>query len=494
VSASKKKKDRQLSGEQEITEREQKRIQDEKSERRTMLIYTVVGIAVAVLAVAMFVLNSGIFQRNAVAATINGTEYKVADVQYYFNTTMSNYFGITPGSTDLKSITMDEKTGETAFDFVLETALDSMVTVAALSDEAKEAGYTLSEVGQKSIASTMEQLDSTWPLLGYSNRDSFVRANYGKYMTYERLEELLVQQTLADEYANSVILDKEFADSDYADYYAEHTNELDTYTYTQFVVQAKVETTDADGKTIEMTDDEKAAALEDAKEDAKVLAETLKDRLDAGEDPAALATEYKDDLYSSSVRASAMGSGMSSTFTEWMFDSARKADDSTLIESNLSSVTCNYYVLVFHSRERDETLTKQVRHILASDEETAYTLLGQWESGAATEDSFAELAVANSLDTGSARNGGLISGITPASNLVKNFLSWSIDADRKTGDTGVVESDYGFHVMYYVGDGMATWAQSVDNILRDEAYDDLLESAREGYEAVQGSGVKYIED
>ena len=55
VSASKKKKDRQLTNEQEIIEREQKRTQDEKKERLTMKAYAVMAVAVVVLAVSMFV-------------------------------------------------------------------------------------------------------------------------------------------------------------------------------------------------------------------------------------------------------------------------------------------------------------------------------------------------------------------------------------------------------------------------------------------------------
>jgi hypothetical protein len=35
---------------------------------------------------------------------------------------------------------------------------------------------------------------------------------------------------------------------------------------------------------------------------------------------------------------------------------------------------------------------------------------------------------------------------------VPNFLNWSIDPDRQAGDTEVIETEYGYHVMYYTGD------------------------------------------
>ena len=61
-------------------------------------------------------------------------------------------------------------------------------------------------------------------------------------------------------------------------------------------------TVDDEGNTIEMTDEEKAAALEEEK------AEALQARLEAGEDPEALAEEFSDSLYSSEVALEQMGS------------------------------------------------------------------------------------------------------------------------------------------------------------------------------------------
>lgn len=33
---------------------------------------------------------------------------------------------------------------------------------------------------------------------------------------------------------------------------------------------------------------------------------------------------------------------------------------------------------------------------------------------------------------------------------VQPFEDWSFDPSRQSGDTGIVESEYGFHVMYFV--------------------------------------------
>ena len=67
------------------------------------------------------------------------------------------------------------------------------------------------------------------------------------------------------------------------------------------------------------------------------------------------------------------------------------------------------------------------------------------------KDSFAALAKEKSKDTGSAADGGLISGITSSANYVESFRNWATDSSRKVGDTGIVESEYGYHIMYYSG-------------------------------------------
>jgi parvulin-like peptidyl-prolyl isomerase len=84
----------------------------------------------------------------------------------------------------------------------------------------------------------------------------------------------------------------------------------------------------------------------------------------------------------------------------------------------------------------------------------AEALLKQWKEGEkADEAAFIELVKKNSTDEGTAPDGGLIEDIHKNSSLDANFRSWAIDPERKASDTGVIESVYGYHVMYYVGDG-----------------------------------------
>ena len=517
MSASREKKTRQDGTTQGPTSREQKKQQEAQEARRTTVLYTVVGVVCAALAIFLIVWNTGLIQRNATAVTINGTKYQAADVQYYFTTARTSIlntyaqYGMTPFNynTSTKGQVYDSKTGETWFDYLMDQALDTMARTAALADKANAEGYTLSAAAQDTLDSYLSDLDSRWSEYGYSSQEKFIQNNYGSDMTYDRLVKLITQDLLASDYANYTGESFTYSDAEYQSYYQEHADELDAFTLTQFVFQARAAATDAEGNAIEMTDEEKAAALEEAKAQSKAAAEAFQARLEAGEDPEALKEEYADDLYSSSISEVRTGSSVNTAYSEWMYDSARRSGDITLAEYD-STTAYNYYVVRFEGRQRDDTPTADVRHILiapetdegateATEEQIADAkakaeeLLSQWEAGEATEDSFAALARENSSDTGSASTGGLITGITPTSSYVESFRDWAVDSARKSGDTGLVQSTYGWHIMYFVGDGDPTWKLTADNALRSADYEQWQNAATVGYTASTGLGIKFVQ-
>lgn len=81
----------------------------------------------------------------------------------------------------------------------------------------------------------------------------------------------------------------------------------------------------------------------------------------------------------------------------------------------------------------------------------AQELLDEWLAGDKTEDAFAALANEHSADTGSNTNGGLYSQLTADTNFVEEFKQWYLDETRTVGDTGLVKSTYGYHIMYFSG-------------------------------------------
>lgn len=84
----------------------------------------------------------------------------------------------------------------------------------------------------------------------------------------------------------------------------------------------------------------------------------------------------------------------------------------------------------------------------AAAEEAAQAVYDQWLAGDLTEDAFADLAVQYSAD-GNASTGGLYEDVEPG-QMVTEFNDWCFDTARACGDTGIVKTVYGYHIMYFV--------------------------------------------
>jgi len=159
---------------------------------------------------------------------------------------------------------------------------------------------------------------------------------------------------------------------------------------------------------------------------------------------------------------------------------------------------------------KESGLISSVRHILISPEggttdeetgETTYTdeewaacltkaqqLLDSWKAGEATEESFAKLASIHSSDVGSVYAGGLYKNITKG-YMVEEFDAWIYDEGRKVGDTAIIKTSYGWHIMYYSGEGLEAWQAAVFETLQDEEYDADIATIQAMYEPVYDQSV-----
>ena len=206
---------------------------------------------------------------------------------------------------------------------------------------------------------------------------------------------------------------------------------------------------------------------------------------------------------------------VNSLIAQWISDSSRKEGDKTYIaststttddEGNEVTTVSGYYAVYFISSTDNRTPLVNVRHMLAgfeggttengtttySDEEKAAakekaeSWLNEWESGEATEESFAELAKENSTDTGSKDNGGLYEDVYPG-QMVSAFNNWCFDENRKPGDTGIVETSYGYHVMYFVGQAEDTYrTYLIKNDLASEDYNNWYNALVDGLDMTVG--------
>ena len=519
MSASREKKTRQSTPSVDWTDPKTAReAQQRKEEKRSNMIYAAIAVVFVIVAVVSLTWKSQIIQKHATAVTIGDEKYTAGEVNYYFqqvyqsfvsqNSYFISYLGLDTTQDLRDQAYPGSEDGQTWFDYFLDQALQQMVTVKALNDSAAADGFTWTDELQSQLDSSLQTLKDNVSSSGYyTSFKQYLTVNYGGLMTEsiftEQLKETMLAQAYATEYSDSLTYTTEDLDAAYA----ENPNNYDKVAYQSIRVSGSVPTTDADGNTVEVTDEMKADAMAQAKEQADSLYASFQ----AGQSLESLANTDEDLYYTNSDGVTYASDALG----EWLFDSARKAGDSAVVEDESGSA---YYVVSFGSRFRDEYNTVDVRHILLQIDDSsldtesdtydadlqalkdeakakAEDLLAQWKEGDATEDSFAEMANEYSEDTGSNTSGGLYTQVYKG-QMVTEFNDWCFDPARQAGDTGIVygESDSykGYHIMYFVGTDLPYWQVQVTDTLKNADVDAWYAEKTANYTAEQGSGIRYV--
>ena len=172
-------------------------------------------------------------------------------------------------------------------------------------------------------------------------------------------------------------------------------------------------------------------------------------------------------------------------FSTWAHDDSRKIGD-TYVEETDTGYTVYYLTKTTYI---DEYASVNVRHILLSldtykdsdgAKAKAEEVLAEYEASEKTAEAFAALAEEYSEDPGSNANGGLYENVLKG-DMVDEFDEWIYDENRKAGDTGLVETDHGWHVMYYDSNGDTAWRVTcLENMEADE-FQALYETYEEKY-------------
>lgn len=115
----------------------------------------------------------------------------------------------------------------------------------------------------------------------------------------------------------------------------------------------------------------------------------------------------------------------------------------------------------------------------AACEQEAQAILDSWLAGEKTEESFAALANEKSEDPGSNNAGGLYENVYEG-QMVEPFEKWCFDESRKEGDTGLVKTNYGYHIMYFVG-GAPQWMHYAERDWRSTEIGEMLAELAENY-------------
>ncbi len=503
MSASSKKK---LRKEQAAAAMTEKQLAEQK-EAKKLKIYSITFIVVMALVVvtALSVMavktvqNSGIIEKNTVAAVVGDHKVNSVEMRYYYSGAIDNfynyYYSMYSDSTEtmlnLMGLDLSKPLNEQTYpqdetmtwaDYFVDAAMDNLKHAYILSDMAEAEGFELSEDDLATVDSELQTLSLYGMIYGYSDVDQYLSAMYGHGATEKTYRAYSERNALANAYYNAYNDGLSYDDAAIREHDEANASDYTSYTYASYYLSYNKflgEGTEDEEGNVTYTDAENEQARADAKAAAEsLLTATDVDALDTA--IAALAINAESTSAASTKSTDTMGSSVSATYKDWITAAERQANDITVIpyettsedaDGNETTVLNGYYVVLFQSANDNTRPLSNVRHLLVqfeggttdddgnttySDEEKAAAkaeaegYLADWAAGDATEESFIELVKEHSDDT-SAEDGGLFEDITPTSNYVENFLNWSIDLERQTGDTAVIETEYGYHVMYYVG-------------------------------------------
>lgn len=516
MSASSKKKLRKEQTAGQMTERQLAEQKEAKKLKLLTIGFTLLMVAILVIALTVAITtginNSGILARNTTAVTIGEHEISNAELNYFYidaiNTFYNQYgsyasmFGLDV-TAPLDQQVINEETGYTWADDFIVSAKNNAASIYALADEAAAKGHTLSEEELASIESTISTYATYATLYGYEDLDAYLKAMYGNGANEKSYREYCELSMLADSYYNAYGTSLTYDDAALREAEKDNFNKYSSFTYNYYYLAASKfltgGTTDAEGNTT-YSDEEKAASVQAAEDAAKALTSediTSVEAFDAAISALSINAESETPVTSSLYTDNAYAS-INTTFVDWLADASRVAGNKTYIANETTSTDADgnevttvngYYVLYYTSTNDNTVALRNVRHLLVafeggttdsttgavtySDDEKAAAraaageLYEQWKSGDATEDSFAALANEHS-DDGDGTTGGLYENVYPG-QMVTNFEDWCFDETRKAGDTGIVETEYGYHIMYYVGES--------DTVYRDYMIENELRSA-----------------
>lgn len=463
----------------------QARKEQKEKEKRQQRFSTIIGV---VIVAALVCLVASFPIRNYLA--VNETYVKIGGenisrVEYDYNYYNSRNAYLTQYGAYMSMMGLDTSANlETQMysdtltwkDFFDQLTVENMINQKAMLAQAEAEGFTADTDAE--FANFEKTLAEAAKTAGVSEKE-YIQQAYGPYATMDRISEYVKDSIMTSTYYDSVAEQKAPSEEEIQAYYEENKDTYDSVDYRLVTVDAELptepteladpveETEAADAEGAENTDaadaETEAADVPYEPSEAEIEAAMAEAKAKAEE---AEKTVAKDgELHENVTKAGAV-----SMIADWLFDSERKAGDTTVIENETSH---RYYVLAFEKRYLDETPSVDAR-VLGTQTEDGQALLDEWKAGEATEESFAALCAEYSDDVYTAADGGLYEGITKG-GMHEELSTWLFDGSRAAGDTvsitttGETEEENYTYVMYYVGQNDPAWKLSIRATLQNEA-------------------------
>lgn len=176
----------------------------------------------------------------------------------------------------------------------------------------------------------------------------------------------------------------------------------------------------------------------------------------------------------------------------WLFEETTKVGDTKTITSEGDKKSTYSVYFMSATSHLDESATKDVAHILVSfddyksgttitDEEKAEAkaeadkILADYLAGEKTREAFEKLGEEKTADSNVVYEG------VSKGDMVEEFENWIFDEARTVGETGIVETTYGYHVMYFIGDGKLAWENTAHSGVLNDLFTEWVETSATTY-------------
>lgn len=472
----------------------------EKRSAAASILKKVVAVVLAVAIVggiAWKIVDSlGIIERAVTAVSIGDDKITAAQYNYYYTAQyqqmayyadayaqqgMNMGFDTSIAPDEQDSTQTDEDGNVLTWDEVFkDSAANYAQFVYAYYNEAVKAGLTLTDDEKAQINETIENYRDEAATNNYS-LNAYLRETFGGGFNEKAFRKQLEMETLAQNYYEDKTSELKTTISD-ADIKAEYDANRKNYDYADVRYYAFTFTTLTanEGETNEALKERQKAANAKVEAEAKAIYDKLTDEASLQAAITAYKNEGKekptDDDYTKLLKITTYNSLSTSTCEEaadWAFDTARKAGDKNMIVGEkavyiiysvkpiytMNSVDIRHCLVEFEAEDANNVTDAEKE----AAQKKAKALLDEWLAGEKTEESFAAMAKENTADTASKETGGLYDNIRTTDNYVEAFEEWSFDDARKAGDYGMVETEYGYHIMYFVSDNTddVDWKNSI---------------------------------
>lgn len=447
----------------------------------------------------------------------NQVRYQAQYYQYYYQTSNGYDLSLTPE--EQTQTTKDADGNEITWAEKLhEDTLEIIQLHKAYYNEALKMGLKLTKADEAFIDKQIEDLRDEAKSAGSNSSSSnsenkvtyslnaYLRKVYGGSINERFLRKQLKIQVLAQKYLTERTneIAKGYDQKDIDAEYKKDTTAYDFATFRAYTFKT-TELTKEDNETDDALKARQAKANAEVKKNANDFYNAVTNDATFTAKAKELNKDTADYNVDKETKYSMLKSTAQSTFSEdaakWLFDSSTKVGSKKLFSDEENG---KYIVVLALSKPHQEQ-TVTARHILfqtkdqssgnnLSEEEIAKKknqaedVLKKFNEGDKTEDSFAALANEYNEDTGSSSNGGLYEHIYPG-QMVTEFNDWVFDANRKAGDVELVETDYGYHIIYFVAkDGKDYYDSAIRSSKANEDIETETKALQEGKDYVVGLG------